>query len=127
VIRLDHNPAVPGSDHGTTADEGGRQHGTAGPGGERALLVIRVAAWRLVPSCPPASAGSVDWLGTFTLAGGLFAVLFGFSQAPGWGSAGFITLEAVGLLLLGTFVVIERRVGEPWSTCGWAVAPPPSP
>jgi len=79
------------------------------------LVIITVAAWRIVPSCPPAKRGKVDWLGAGTLSAGLFALLFGISQAPNWGwsSAGFVALEIAAAVLLVAFVRIELRVPEP--------------
>jgi MFS family permease len=79
------------------------------------LAVITVAAWRVVPSCPPVKSGTVDWLGAGLLAAGLLSLLLGVSLAPSWGwlSAGFLLLEAVAVLLLVVFFVTERRVAEP--------------
>jgi MFS family permease len=79
------------------------------------LVVITALTWRIIPSCPPPKRGTVDWVGAATLSFGLFALLFGISQAPGWGwsSPGFIALEAAAAVSLITFVLVERRVDEP--------------
>ena len=79
------------------------------------LVVITSVAWKVVPSCPPAKQGRVDWLGTATMSFGLFALLFGISQAPNWGwsAPGFLALVAAGALSLAAFVLIELRVDEP--------------
>src|SRR5882757_9010835 len=79
------------------------------------LVIITAFAWRIVPSCPPAKRGKVDWLGAGTLSAGLFALLFGISQAPNWGwsSVGFVALEIAAAVLLVAFVRIELRIPEP--------------
>ncbi|MFI9382005.1 MFS transporter [Kutzneria sp. NPDC052558] len=79
------------------------------------LVVITVVAWRIVPPCPPAKQGTVDWLGAATLSAGLFALLFGISQAPywGWSSLGFVALVITAAVLLAVFVAVELRTPEP--------------
>jgi EmrB/QacA subfamily drug resistance transporter len=75
-----------------------------------------LAALRLLERDVPASSGSrIDVAGTVTASGGLFALVFGFSQAEthGWGAPITIAAIAAGVALLGAFVAIERRVANP--------------
>jgi len=57
----------------------------------------------------------IDVPGALTASAGLFALVFGFSSAEtrGWGSPVTIASLAVGVVLLGAFVAIERRVAHP--------------
>ena len=62
------------------------------------------------------SSGSrIDVPGTVTASAGLFALVFGFSNAEthGWGAPFTIAAIAAGVALLGAFVVVERRVAHP--------------
>ena len=57
----------------------------------------------------------IDLPGTLTGSAGLFALVYGFSNAEshGWGSALTIAGLAAGLALLAAFVAVERRVESP--------------
>lgn len=59
-------------------------------------------------------AGSDTW-GTISITAGLFAVVFGFSNADqhGWGAPLTIISLIVGVVLLVAFVLIEQRVNNP--------------
>jgi EmrB/QacA subfamily drug resistance transporter len=75
-----------------------------------------LAALRLLDRDVPASAGSrIDVAGTVTASAGLFALVFGFSNAEthGWGAPVTIGAIAAGVALLGAFVAVERRVAHP--------------
>ena len=75
-----------------------------------------VAAMRLLATDVPAGAGSrIDVAGTMTASAGLFALVFGFSNAEshGWGAPLTIAAIAAGVALLGAFVAVERRVAHP--------------
>ena len=75
-----------------------------------------IAALRLLATDAPAPAGSrIDVAGTMTASAGLFAVVFGFSNADthGWGAPLTIAAIAAGVALLGAFVAVERRVANP--------------
>src|SRR5262245_21144786 len=75
-----------------------------------------VAAVRLLPRDAVQSARSrIDLPGTITASAGLFALVYGFSNAEshGWGSPMTIAGLGAGLALLATFVVVERRVETP--------------
>ena len=74
------------------------------------------AALRLLARDVPASSGSrIDVAGTLTASFGLFALVFGFSNAESHGWAAPITIAAIsaGVALLGAFVAVERRVEHP--------------
>jgi EmrB/QacA subfamily drug resistance transporter len=75
-----------------------------------------VAALRLLATDVRAAAGSrIDVAGTTTASAGLFALVFGFSNADthGWGAPLTIAAIAAGVALLGAFVAVERRVASP--------------
>jgi EmrB/QacA subfamily drug resistance transporter len=75
-----------------------------------------LAALRLLVRDGPASSGSrIDVTGTLTASLGLFALVFGFSNAEthGWGAPVTVTAIAAGVALLGAFVAVERRVASP--------------
>jgi EmrB/QacA subfamily drug resistance transporter len=75
-----------------------------------------LAALRLLAHDVPASSGSrIDVAGTVTASVGLFALVFGFSNAEshGWGAPLTIAALAAGVGLLGAFVAVERRVANP--------------
>ena len=59
--------------------------------------------------------GAFDYGGALTLFGGLVLLLLGVNrgQALGWSSAPILTLFAVSILLLGSFLALERRVASP--------------
>ena len=60
-----------------------------------------------------------DIPGVITLALGLLAIVYGLikAQSWGWGSARTLGVIAVGLLLLATFVAVERVVRDPSCRC----------
>jgi EmrB/QacA subfamily drug resistance transporter len=75
-----------------------------------------LAALRLLARDVPASSGSrIDVAGTLTASAGLFALVFGFSNAESHGWAAPVTIAAIsaGVALLGAFVAVERRVANP--------------
>jgi len=75
-----------------------------------------VAALRLLPDdAVRTSRSRIDLPGTLTASAGLFALVYGFSNAEshGWGSALTVAGLAAGVALLATFVAIERRVEHP--------------
>jgi EmrB/QacA subfamily drug resistance transporter len=61
------------------------------------------------------SRSRIDLPGTLTASAGLFALVYGFSNAEshGWGSALTIAGLAAGAALLAAFVAVERRVEHP--------------
>jgi EmrB/QacA subfamily drug resistance transporter len=74
------------------------------------------AALRLLPDdAVQTSRSRIDLPGTLTASAGLFALVYGFSNAEshGWGSALTVAGLAAGAALLAAFVAIERRVEHP--------------
>jgi len=57
----------------------------------------------------------IDWPGTVTASSGLFALVFGFSRAEtrGWSSSTTLAFIAAGVILLITFVIVQRRSTHP--------------
>jgi len=62
-----------------------------------------------------ASASRLDIIGTLTVSGGLFCLVYGFSNvaATGWGAPSTLTFLAAGAVLLAAFTAIETRVAAP--------------
>ena len=83
-----------------------------------ALLAIpaALAAMRLLAhDAPTASGARIDVAGTVTASAGLFALVYGFSNAEshGWGAPLTIAAIAAGVAALIAFVAVERRVANP--------------
>jgi EmrB/QacA subfamily drug resistance transporter len=78
-------------------------------------VIATVTTMRFVPESPLRTPGRVDFVGALVLAAGLSAVLIGVSRANEWGWASDRTLGllALGLLVLGAFVMFERRHSAP--------------
>ncbi|ANQ71275.1 MFS transporter [Rhodococcus sp. 008] len=79
------------------------------------IVIIFFAAWRLVPSCPPANHGRVDYVGAALLGSGMAVILIGITNAPewGWASLKFVSALAICIVLLAAFVAFELRSSEP--------------
>src|SRR6202011_1912878 len=82
-------------------------------------LVIAVptalVALRLLVNHRPPDRGRIDIPGVLTWTLGLFALVFGFSNAEthGWGATATVAALIAGPVLLGAFVLIERVVKHP--------------
>jgi len=76
-----------------------------------AIVALRL----LVEDAMTANRSAVDLPGTLTASAGLFALVYGFSNAEshGWGSALTLAALAAGAGLLALFVAVERRVEHP--------------
>jgi EmrB/QacA subfamily drug resistance transporter len=77
-----------------------------------------LALWlgfRFIPREIPVRAERFDWAGGVTFFCGLVVLLLMLDRGHDWGWTSPITLiaAAIGLLLLGTFFIIERRVTHP--------------
>lgn len=79
------------------------------------LLAIALAYVAIPTVRPPARGERFDPLGALTFVGGLSALLLALSEAQNWGwaSGGVLGLLAAAVLLLGTFLRIERRIRHP--------------
>jgi EmrB/QacA subfamily drug resistance transporter len=78
------------------------------------LAAIAVTLTRVRESRDPDAAG-VDWAGLVTFSTGLFLLVFALvrGNAEGWGSALIVSFLVAAVLLLGAFVVAERRQRRP--------------
>jgi EmrB/QacA subfamily drug resistance transporter len=75
-----------------------------------------LAALRLLPNdAVRAGRAPIDLAGTLTASSGLFALVYGFSNAEshGWGAPLTIASLAAAVGLLVTFIAVERRVEHP--------------
>lgn len=79
------------------------------------LVLAFVTAWFVIPPCPPAESGRVDWAGAVLLGLGLAGLLVAITQASSWGwtSDRFLGLIAAALVMLGVFVAVELRTQKP--------------
>jgi EmrB/QacA subfamily drug resistance transporter len=77
--------------------------------------VALVGALALLPTRRSRERPHLDLGGTVTASGGLFCIVFGFGTAEtdGWGSWVVYAFLAGGVVLLGVFVAIQRRVAAP--------------
>ncbi|GII29796.1 DHA2 family efflux MFS transporter permease subunit [Planotetraspora mira] len=84
------------------------------------VIVAFVAAAVLVPESRDPSAPRLDVWGSLLSVSGLGALVYGIIQAPadGWGDAGVVTALAAGVVLLGTFVLVETRTRQPMIDLG---------
>lgn len=78
------------------------------------LLIIGLLFVKVSPSIK-AEKQSIDWLGLFTVLGGIFALVYGISMPDidGSWSAAKIAMLIVGILVLVTFVLIEKSAKNP--------------
>jgi EmrB/QacA subfamily drug resistance transporter len=74
-----------------------------------------IGAVALLHNQTHAASPRIDLPGTLTASGGLFALVYGFSNAEthGWGAATTIAFLAAGVALLAGFVAIQRRAEHP--------------
>jgi EmrB/QacA subfamily drug resistance transporter len=74
-----------------------------------------VGALTLLVNQTHAATARIDVPGTLTASGGLFALVYGFSNAEthGWGAPTTIGFLAAGVALLAAFVAIQRRSEHP--------------
>ena len=81
-----------------------------------ALLIV-FAGWRLIPQAPIGRLHlrQLDLAGAFTSTASLLVLVYAVVDAPnrGWGSATTIGLLALSVVLMATFVAIERRHSSP--------------
>jgi EmrB/QacA subfamily drug resistance transporter len=74
-----------------------------------------IAALRLIVNHRPPERARIDIPGTITWSLGLFALVFGFSNAEthGWSATATVVALIASPVLLTAFVLIERRVAHP--------------
>jgi EmrB/QacA subfamily drug resistance transporter len=78
-------------------------------------LLVAVAVPATVAASPRPAATGVDLPGALTATAAVGLLIYGLVQAgdTGWGTAGTVVPLALGLLLLGVFVRLERTVAAP--------------
>jgi EmrB/QacA subfamily drug resistance transporter len=83
------------------------------------LAGLAVTYLKLRESRDP-NATRVDWAGVAAFSGALFLLVLALlrGNAEGWGSTPIVLLFAGAAALLGAFVTVERRVGEPMLPLG---------
>jgi EmrB/QacA subfamily drug resistance transporter len=95
---------------------------TAGPGWEWIFLInvpIGVALIALVlafvPQPPRPERGPADVLGAVSVTGGLIAIVYAINKSVdhGWTSSTTLGFLAVGVALLGLFILVEQRAPAP--------------
>jgi EmrB/QacA subfamily drug resistance transporter len=59
--------------------------------------------------------GSIDFAGALTSTGGMAGLVYGFTEAAsvGWKATSTLVAFGTGIVLLGSFVLVERRVATP--------------
>ncbi|TFK37329.1 major facilitator superfamily domain-containing protein [Crucibulum laeve] len=86
--------------------------------GASAMSPLAVASWYILPAhqTPPSTGRkSIDWPGVFSLTAGLTLFVFAVTEgsAGGWKSARVIVTLVLSVVLLASFLVIERIVKDP--------------
>src|SRR3954469_12241021 len=78
------------------------------------IAAIAMTLARVRESRDPRAAG-IDWPGTITFSAALFTLVLALvrGNGDGWGSPHIVALLAGSVLLLGAFVLIERRSKDP--------------
>jgi EmrB/QacA subfamily drug resistance transporter len=89
-------------------------------------VAAAVATKLLVPESPIRTPARLDLRGAFVLAVGLVLPLIAISQANdvGWASMRTLALIAAGLVVLGFWVVLQRRTAEPLADIAALTRPP---
>ncbi len=82
------------------------------------LVVVALARRSLTET--PSRTGHFDVMGAVTSTGGVTSLAYGFVRAAsnGWGDLLTIGAFAVGVVLLGLFITLERRASEPITPLG---------
>ncbi|TFK32285.1 major facilitator superfamily domain-containing protein [Crucibulum laeve] len=83
-----------------------------------AMSPLAIASWYILPvhQTPPSTGRkSIDWPGVFSLTAGLTLFVFAVTEgsAGGWKSARVIVTLVLSVVLLASFLVIERIVKDP--------------
>lgn len=79
------------------------------------VVVVGIAAWRLIPASPTRTPGRVNWLSSVLLSGWLVALLLPLSEATswGWGSVRTLGLLVLAVLLFAAWLGAELRSANP--------------
>jgi len=78
-------------------------------------ILAATFATRFVRESRGVNHGRYDVAGALTATGGLLALVYGFTKAgsDGWGSSTTLILVAIAVVLLASFILIERRTTHP--------------
>lgn len=78
-------------------------------------LAVLLLAPRFVPASIPTNKEKVDILGALTITGSLISAVYALAVAPdyGWGDGRTLGLFALAAVLMGAFIINERRVKHP--------------
>ena len=78
-------------------------------------LPTALAAVRVLVNVPNPNRPRIDWLGAVTATGGLFALVYGFSNAEtkSWGNTITVVAFVASAALLVAFILLERRSRHP--------------
>jgi EmrB/QacA subfamily drug resistance transporter len=79
------------------------------------VVLVGIAAWRLVPASPTRTPGRVNWWASVLLSGWLVALLLPLSEATswGWGSARTLGLLVLAVVLFAGWFLAELRSANP--------------
>jgi EmrB/QacA subfamily drug resistance transporter len=79
------------------------------------VLTALIAGRWLVPKSKDPEQARLDPVGAILSIIGIVSIVYGLIEAPGegWSGAGTLTAFGVGVIVLGAFVLWERRVAEP--------------
>jgi MFS family permease len=79
-----------------------------------AALAVLVTLWAIPRDMPETTDRRIDYAGLVTLSLGLVSLLIALDQVTdwGWGDLRIIALIVICVVMLGAFVLIERRLGE---------------
>ncbi|MGH8862807.1 MAG: MFS transporter, partial [Jatrophihabitantaceae bacterium] len=79
------------------------------------VLVLVAARFAIQESKAEGERPTLDWLGALTITGGLVALVYGIvsTDTHAWGSTLVLSYLAVGLALIGAFLVVETRHRHP--------------
>ena len=80
-----------------------------------AVIVVAITARHVPETKAPGPVPRLDWRGAACISGALAGITYGLiaASSDGWGSASVLLPLAVGLGLLGLFVLVEAREPEP--------------
>jgi EmrB/QacA subfamily drug resistance transporter len=80
-----------------------------------AMALAAVCAWRYIPESLVRSHGKVNWTAGALLTAGMCCLLLGIAQTSAWGwtGVGTLALLACGVIIGGTWIVVELRSSHP--------------
>jgi EmrB/QacA subfamily drug resistance transporter len=78
------------------------------------VAIVAVLTHFVIPESPTRTPGKINWVAAILLSGWLVSLLVAVSQAQswGWGSAKFIGLIALAIVLAASWIAVELRPGD---------------